>query len=116
MNKTILTTTAAVLLTMSLSAGLWAGANEAESKAAQQASAISMEQAIAIAKQLSGGGWVEEAEFELEDGVAVYEVELNMADGSEVEIMIDAQSGEVLAQETEEDGEKDDDEKDGANA
>lgn len=102
MNKTIITTAIAALLTVGVSANLLASSNDAAAKTAQQNAAISMEQAIKIAEQAVGGK-ATEAEFELEDGVAVYEIEFNRADGSEVEVYIDAQSGVILAQEIEDD-------------
>lgn len=103
MKKTIIATAIAALLTVGVSANLLAS-NNAATKAAQQNAAISMQQAIRIAEQAVGGK-ATEAEFELEDGVALYEIEFEHADGSEVEVYIDAQSGTILAQETEdEDG------------
>ena len=101
MNKTIIATAIAALLTIGVSANLLAS-NDAATKAAQQNAAISIEQATQIAEQAVGGK-ATEAEFELEDGIAFYEVEFEKADGSEVEVYIDAQSGAILAQETDDD-------------
>ena len=79
----------------------------------QQAAKITMVEAITIAEQTTGGKSTE-AEFELENGIALYEVEVLMADGSEVELEIGAQSGEILSQKIEdEDDEHDDNDKDG---
>ncbi|MGB0845451.1 MAG: PepSY domain-containing protein [Thiolinea sp.] len=111
MNKTILATTIAALLTTGFSTNLLADSNDAETAAAQQNAAITIEQAIATAEQTTGGK-SGDAEFELEDGASVYEVEVTLADGSEVEVTIDAQSGAVLSQETEEADDKDDDDED----
>ena len=117
MKKTTLATTMAIaLLTAGFGANLMADSDDAATAAAQQSAKISMTQAISIAEQATGGQSTE-AEFELEDGVAMYEVEIAMADGSEVEVMIDAQSGSVLSQETEDDDdEKDEEEKEGDKA
>lgn len=109
---TIATAAAVALLTAGLSMNLAADSDNAATAAAQQNAKISMIQAINIAEQATGGKSAE-AEFELEDGTAIYEVEIAMADGSEVEVTIDAQSGSILSQEVEdEDDEKDDDDKD----
>ena len=69
---------------------------------------ISMEQAIQTAKtQFSGR--VVEAELEAEDGTLVYEVKVLSASGETQEIEIDAQSGEVLGSEIENEDEDDND-------
>ncbi len=109
MNKTILATTIAALLTAGYSTNLFADSNGAATTAAQQNAAISMEQAVAIAEQATGGK-NSDSEFELEDGVSLYEVSITMADGAEVEVNVDAQSGAVLSQEAEEDEDDDEDE------
>lgn len=62
---------------------------------------ISFEEALAIAREAQPGS-VEEIERDREDGVTVFEVEIETAEG-EVEVMIDATTGEVLSVETEDD-------------
>ena len=114
MNKTILATTIVTLVTVGFSTSLLAHSNDAATTAAQQNSAVSMEQAIEIAEQVTGGKKAD-AEFELENGQAIYEVEITMTNGSEVEVTIDAQSGAILSQETENDNDdhkEEDDDKD----
>ena len=102
MNKTTIASTSAIAL---LIAGLSFSAiadssNKAATAVAQQNAAITQTQAVTIAEQATGGN-SSEVEFELADGVAIYEVEIDMPDGSEVEVDVDAQSGAILAQETE---------------
>ena len=46
-------------------------------------------------------GEVVEVEFETEDGIDIYEVEILTADGEEMEVEIDANTGEVLEVEEE---------------
>lgn len=48
-------------------------------------------------------GEVQEAELDREDGVQVYEIEILTADGMEMEIEINANTGEVLEVEAEDD-------------
>ena len=64
--------------------------------------AISPEEAVNIALTAATGD-VEEVELESENGLLIYEVELSSA-----EVMIDAQTGEVLEVETEDEDEDDD--------
>ncbi|MCA9472397.1 MAG: PepSY domain-containing protein [Nitrospirales bacterium] len=66
--------------------------------------ALSMEEAITAAKAKFPGK-VLEAEFEHEDGKAVFEIEIASNTGGVTEIKIDAQSGEVLSSEKEEQNE-----------
>lgn len=56
-------------------------------------------------------GEVVEVELEDEEGVVAYEVEIATADGSVIEVLVDANSGEVIGQEVDDDvpGEPDDD-------
>lgn len=116
MNKfKIVTSSALALLVATFSLGAAADSdNKAAEAAAQKNAAITSDMAITIAEQITGGK-AEEAEFELEDGKAIYEVEIIMADGTELEVEIDAESGTVLSQK-EEDEDEDDDDKDEANA
>jgi uncharacterized iron-regulated membrane protein len=75
-------------------------ASESPSETAATTS-ISFEEALAIAREAQPGS-VEEIERDREDGVTVFEVEIETADG-EVEVMIDATTGEVLEIEAEDD-------------
>ena len=108
MNKLILSTTAAlVILATSLSMNLHADSDSKASATAQKNAKITLSQAITIAEQATGGKSTE-AEFELEEGKAIYEVEVSMADGSEIEVEIDAQSGAILSQEVDDEHKEDD--------
>ncbi len=60
---------------------------------------LSMEEAITTAKT-KFPGQVLEAEFENEDGQAVYEIEIASTTGEMTEIKVDAQSGELLDSES----------------
>ena len=113
MNKlTILTTSMTGLLLAGLSIGAFAhSSNKAAEAEAQKNATITTEMAITIAEQLTGGKSTE-VEFELEDGKAIYEVELTMGDGSEVEVEVDADTGVVLSQKTEDEDDDDDDKND----
>lgn len=53
-------------------------------------------------------GEVQETELEREDGVLVYEIEILTADGVEMEVEINADSGEILEIEAEDDDDDDD--------
>jgi uncharacterized membrane protein YkoI len=52
-------------------------------------------------------GEVQETELEREDGVLVYEIEILTADGVEMEVEINADSGEILEIEAEDDDDDD---------
>ncbi|MBR3119072.1 PepSY domain-containing protein [Oceanobacillus profundus] len=54
-------------------------------------------------------GTVEEVELEDEDGYLFYEVEVDARDGNEYEILIDAETGDVIAVESEDEDDRDDD-------
>lgn len=66
-----------------------------------QAPALYIVQAIEIAKA-DVPGLVIKAEFDDDDGIQIYEVEIVNADGIEMEVKINAETGEIL--EVEEDG------------
>lgn len=66
---------------------------------------LSMEEAIATAKAKFPGK-VLEAEFENEHGQAVYEIEIASTTGVVTEIKVDAQSGELLDSEVEDQDER----------
>lgn len=106
---TLATSISAVLIALGLTSHTLADSNYAAKSAAQKSAKISLTEAINIAEQATGGQ-SSEAEFEMEKGVAAYEVEITMADHSEVDVLIDAQSGAILSKESEHD--KDDHGKD----
>ena len=95
-----------------VSAGLALGSDrEDKNQEAVQASSakVTMEQAIQTAKAKYPGRVVE-AELESEDGALVYEVEIVSASGMEQEIEVDAQSGNILGSESENEANDDADE------
>lgn len=57
--------------------------------------AVSIEQAIEIAKQASDGNVIS-IELENDEGVLLWEIEMTSIDQQEVEIGVDANSGEIL--------------------
>lgn len=85
----------------------------------EAASQISQSEAREIAEDYyEGGGKITEVVLENEDGDLVYEVEFTESDGNEVDIVIDAYSGNVVGieddktEDEDEDEEYDDDEDD----
>ncbi len=54
-------------------------------------------------------GTVEEVELENEDGLTVYEVEVQAEDGNEYDVIIDAQTGNIIEVELDDDDRYDDD-------
>lgn len=83
----------------------------AMSTSAFAASIISEAEAISIAESAyTGGGEQTDAELENEDGATVWEVEFTESNGNEVDIVIDAESGDVLGSESDEDEDEDEDE------
>jgi len=66
---------------------------------------LSMEEAIATAKA-KFPGQVLEAELENEHGQAVYEIEIASTTGAVTEITVDAQSGELLSSDVEDQDEQ----------
>lgn len=97
----IVSTTAIALLIACLSFNAFASPDDKAATAeAQKNAAISLTQAVTIAEQVTGGK-SKEAEFDLEHGTAIYEVEIRMPDGSEIEVEVDAQSGAILKQKAE---------------
>lgn len=77
------------------------GAHSAQSVPA--AANLDMVQAIEIAlKEVPGT--VQETELEKEDGKQVYEIEILTADGQEMEVEIDAETGAILEIEADGDG------------
>ena len=109
--KQVLKTTAflAGISVLSITTGLALGYDREDKdlESVQAASAkVSMEQAIQTAKTKFPGRVVE-AELEAEDGILVYEVKVVSASGETQEIEIDAQSGEVLSSEIEDEDDDD---------
>lgn len=99
------------LITGGIVAGLLASVGAAGVVAAQatgEAPGLTEAQAVEIALAEVPGD-VQETELEREDGMQVYEVEILTADGVEMEIEIDANTGEILEVEAEDDDDDDDD-------
>ena len=71
-------------------------------QSAASATTLPEEQIIAIALA-EVPGEVTEVELERDDGVLAYEVELIAADGTEMEVMINAETGEIIEVEAEDD-------------
>jgi uncharacterized membrane protein YkoI len=70
---------------------------------ALQGASISLAEAIGIAQGAYPDGAVVGAEFELEEGVPAFEVEIALADGSSIEVRIDPESGDILSAEADDD-------------
>ena len=107
MNKVTLTaTTTVALLVASLSTGAFADMkDQAAVEEAQKNVAITLPQAVTLAEAATGGKQ-SSAEFDLEDGMPIYEVVIDLPDGTTVDVDIDAESGVVLAKDVaEKDGE-----------
>lgn len=83
--------------------GIVGVASAQSAKQEVQAPTLDITQAIEIAKA-EMPGLVIEAELDDDDGVQIYEVEIVNADGIEMEVEINADTGEVLK--IEEDGKK----------
>lgn len=86
-------------------AGLLATAGTAGvvvAQSATEAPGLSEAQAIEIALA-EVPGEVQEAELDREDGVQIYEIEILTADGVEMEVEIDAETGAILEIEAEDD-------------
>ena len=91
-------------------AGLFATgaiATTVSAQTAATANGLSIEQVIEIALD-EVPGEVQELEMETEDGFKVWEVEILAADGSSIEVEIDAQTGDVLEIDTEDRNDEDD--------
>lgn len=106
MNKKLIT--GGVLAGLALATGT-AGVVAAQSAA--EAPALSEAQAIELALA-EVPGEVLETELEREDGMQVYEIEILGADGVEMEVEINAATGEILEVEAEDYDDEDDDEDD----
>lgn len=108
MNKKLI---AAGLLVSVLTTGGVAGAAWAQNQTGSPA--LSATQAIEIALAEVPGD-VQEAELETEDGVQIYDIEVLTADGVEMEVEINAETGMILEIDAEDDDDDadDDDEQD----
>ena len=78
----------------------------------EQVSGPAAEQAKAAALKAAGGGTVLEVEGQDGDGAGVYEVEIRRADGSQVEIHLDAAFTPVGTQADDDAGESEDEDGD----
>ena len=71
------------------------GAEPGSEEAAFMGAAISLRDAVKIAEG-AGDGRAMSGEFEEEDGIWAYSIEVLRSDNQEVEVVIDAATGEVL--------------------
>lgn len=95
-----ITVTAAAVVAM-VGGGISYGARaDGDQTAGGKAPAVTLEEAIATAKA-KFPGQVLEAEFEDEDGKAVYDVEIATATGETREVVVDASSGQITESEAE---------------
>ncbi|MEO0635131.1 MAG: PepSY domain-containing protein [Pseudomonadota bacterium] len=78
-----------------------AGAVAAQSTAPGEPPALTTTQAIEIALA-EVPGTVQETELDREDGVQVYEIEILNGEGQEMEVLVSADTGEVLEVELDE--------------
>lgn len=105
MKKTTAKIFAATLIAAGLTGTSLAVAAQTSEAPLQSDLSIAQVSEIALGAQ---AGTIEEIELENEDGKAVFEVEIKTETG-EVEVMIDAATGEVLAMEQDDDSNDDDD-------
>ncbi len=87
--------TAGYAATASMETGVHEANEDAAEAAAFADAKISLVDAVAIAERSTSAA-AAEAEFESEDGMAVFEVGLYDPAGNELEAVIDANTGEVL--------------------
>ena len=89
----------AIVVASAISGVSWvAAANSNTDEAAQAAKvAIAQDQAVKIALQ-AVPGTVVESEFESEDGVSLWEIEILDANQQVTEVDVDANTGEILSQ------------------
>ncbi len=98
MTKRILFCFCFTLSAVILNFGLGMGATQAGETAGKGAGPqISMMEALKIATELVPGRVVE-AEFEDEEDIAFYEIEIISSDGIIVEVQVDANSGQIIRQ------------------
>lgn len=111
MKKTTAKILAATLIATGLTGTSLAVAAQTDTNEAPLTSDLSISQVSEIALGAQAGT-IEEIELENEDGKAVFEVEIK-TDTGEVEVMIDAATGDVLSMEQDDDGDDDEDGDDG---
>ena len=70
--------------------------NEEKQPKEQVKEQITVQQAIEIALSHVGGGKVDDADLEKENGRFVYEIEIEQENNKEVDVVVDAHTGEVL--------------------
>ena len=104
----------AIVVASAISGVSWiAAANANSDKAAQAAKvAIAQDQAVNIALQ-AVPGTVVESEFESEDGVTLWEIEILDANQQVTEVEVDANTGEILSQKVDNDTDENDEEDQG---
>ncbi|MEZ8141934.1 PepSY domain-containing protein [Enterovibrio sp. FF113] len=96
MKKNINFKPAAISVLLGMSAMMAMGsANASDAPTSLNQDAVSLLQAVEIAKNETGGIPLE-AERDVKHGQAVYEVELSATDGQEIHTVINAQTGEVI--------------------
>ncbi|ADC50303.1 MULTISPECIES: PepSY domain-containing protein [Alkalihalophilus] len=69
---------------------------ESTNKSDHDSIKITKEQAVKTALNHVGGGTIDEVELDREDGILVYEIEIEQ-DGQEVEVDVDAATGEIVS-------------------
>lgn len=101
---------ALVLVTSASAAGFAIAAEKHRNSEAQDevealnSASLSLADAVTLAEKFNGGRAIA-AEFDEEDDVWVYSVEIVNADGTEAEIIVDPTSGDILATEQDDDEE-----------
>ncbi|WP_407334356.1 PepSY domain-containing protein [Enterovibrio sp. 27052020O] len=96
MKKNINFKPAAISVLLGMSAMMAMGtANAGDAPTSLNQDAVSLLQAVEIAKNETGGIPLE-AERDMKKGQAVYEIELSAADGQEIHTVVDAQTGDVI--------------------
>lgn len=104
----------AVVVASAISGVSWIAAANANTDEAAQAAkvAIAQDQAVNIALQ-AVPGTVVESEFESEDGVSLWEIEILDANQQVTEVEVDANTGEILSQKVDNDTDENDEEDEG---
>ena len=99
----------AVVVASAISGVSWIAAANANTDEAAQAAkvAIAQDQAVNIALQ-AVPGTVVESEFESEDGVSLWEIEILDANQQVTEVEVDANTGEILSQKVDNDTDEED--------
>ena len=102
-----------IVAALALLAAAGAGIAKAVGGDDEQVTGPAAEQAKAAALKAAGGGTVLEVEGQDDDGAGVYEVEVRRADGSEVEIHLNAAFEPVGTQADDDNGSDEDGEEEG---